>query len=159
MIFRKKYVHISPKEKPDIKDNIKKEFIRFPVLQNQISANTGNPIGLYGQKISCAWISEIHAAPSDEAAQVLASSLGDTVNAWLLIDSTVDQLGGPLHRLEQLADPSYSDYDPTIFYYKLEYRDLDEALEKSPSWINRDWLRSRQKQLLPAGFPPIRTPI
>lgn len=134
------------------KPNIKKEYFAFPVLQNHISAETANPTTLYGQKVTCGWISELHAAQSDEGAQVIASSIGDSINSWLIVDSTVDPVGGPLHRLEQLANPESQDHDPTIFYYNRSYNNLEEALEKSPSWINRDWLRSRQKQLLPAVF-------
>jgi hypothetical protein len=81
--------------------------------------------------------------------QVLASSLGDSLNSWLLIDSTVDGQGGPLHRLEQLQT---SGEDPTVYVHRLEYASLAEALEKSPRWIRRDWLKSRAAQLTPMVF-------
>jgi hypothetical protein len=42
--------------------------------------------------------------------------------------------------------------DETIYYHKVEYRNLQDALEKSPPWISRKWLTSRQKQLLPHTF-------
>ncbi|WP_052813183.1 hypothetical protein [Desulfonatronum thioautotrophicum] len=129
--------------------NITTYEIRYPQLSNLIQAVACNTSSLYGQKISIGWVSEIHAAPSEDPAQVLASSLGDTENSWLLVDSTVDAIGGPLHRMEQLAD---SGEDETCFVNRLEYRDLEEALEKSPPWIDRGWLRSRSKQLLPATF-------
>lgn len=131
------------------RDNLRTYDVRHPKLQNLIQAVASNPAGLYGQKISCGWVSEIHAALSDDAMQVLASSLGDTEGSWLLLDSTVDGPGGPLHKLEQLAA---SGEDPTVYVKRVEYADLAEALEKSPPWIDRQWLRSRQKQLLPAIF-------
>lgn len=131
------------------RENLKAYDIVHPKLQNVISAVACNVAGLYGEKITCGWVSEIHAAASDEAMQVLASSLGDTEGSWLLIDSTVDAVGGPLHRLEQLQE---SGEDPTVFVRRLEYRGLEEALEQSPPWIDRAWLKSRQKQLLPAIF-------
>lgn len=131
------------------RENLRAYDIQHPKLQNIISAVSCNVAGLYGEKITCGWVSEIHAAASDEAMQVLASSLGDTEGSWLLVDSTVDAVGGPMHRLEQLQDAGE---DPTVFVRRVEYRDLEDALEKSPPWIDRAWLKSRQKQLLPAIF-------
>jgi hypothetical protein len=66
-----------------------------------------------------------------------------------LIDSTTDAVGGPIHGLESLMA---SGEDPTVYVAKIEYRDLGEALEKSPPWIRRDWLSSRAAQLLPNVF-------
>lgn len=131
------------------KENVQQYRITCPALQNNISTTSCNVSGLYGQRLSVGWVTEIHAAPSDEPMQVLASSLGDSLNSWMLIDSTVDGIGGPLYRLEQLAE---SGEDPTVFVRRIEYADLAEALEKSPPWIRRDWLKSRKAQLLPATF-------
>lgn len=129
--------------------NILERLIRYPKLQSVIEAVPNAVAGLYGEKISCAWVTELHAAMNTDVLDVLASSLGDSENSWLLIDSTVDAQGGPLHVLENLYK---SGEDPTVFVYRLEYADLDEALEKSPPWINRNWLKSRFKQTLPAYF-------
>lgn len=131
------------------KENVQQYRITYPALQNSIRTSSCNVAGLYGEKISVGWMTELHAAPSDEPMQVLASSLGDSLNSWMLVDSTVDGIGGPLHRLEQLAE---SGEDPTVFVRRIEYADLAEALEKSPPWIRRDWLKSRKAQLLPATF-------
>lgn len=131
------------------KDNVYNYKIELPKLQSAMRTMSCNVSGLYGEKLTLGWVSEIHAAANDDAMQVLASSLGDSINSWLLLDSTVDPVGGPLHRLEQLHETGE---DPTVFVRRIEYRSLDEALEKSPPWINRDWLKSRQKQLLPAIF-------
>ena len=130
-------------------DNVQKKEIKYPGLQSIIRAVTSSSSALYGSKLSAVWITEIHAAADDSAMQVLLSSIGDTVNAFSIIDSTVDSMGGPLHRLQQLAE---SGQDPTIFYYERSYRDLAEALEKSPPWISKAWLKSRSLQLLPAEF-------
>ena len=130
-------------------ENVQQYRITYPALQNSIRTTSCNVSGLYGQRLSVAWMTEAHAAPSDEPMQVLASSLGDSLNSWMLIDSTVDPPSGPLHRLEQLAE---SGEDPTVFVRRIEYADLAEALEKSPPWIRRDWLKSRKAQLLPATF-------
>lgn len=131
------------------RERVMRDRIELPALQNTIKTQSSNISGLYGERITCGWCSELHAAASDDAMQVLASSLGDTENSWLLIDSTVDSIGGPLHKLEQLQA---SGEDPTVFVARVEYADLDEALEKSPRWIRRDWLRSRAAQMLPAQF-------
>lgn len=131
------------------RENVRQYDIRHPKLQNKIQAVSCNVAGLYGQKITIGWVSEIHAAISDEAMQVLASSLGDTEGSWLLVDSTVDGPGGPLHNLEKLQA---SGEDPTVFVRRVSYADLAEAVDKSPPWIDKAWLRSRYKQLLPAIF-------
>ena len=131
------------------KENVQQYRITYSALQSSIRTTSCNVSGLYGQRLTTGWVTEIHAAPSDEPMQVLASSLGDSLNSWMLVDSTVDGIGGPLHRLEQLAE---SGEDPTVFVRRIEYADLAEALEKSPPWIRRDWLKSRKAQLLPATF-------
>jgi hypothetical protein len=127
--------------------NVQGQKIIYPDLQSEIIPVSTAISGLYGKKISVAWVTEIHACPDPEAPQVLASSIGDTENSWFLIDSTVDAVDGPLHNLEKLKDE-----DETIYYHKIEYKNLDEAIEKAPPWISIPWLKSRQKQLLPATF-------
>ena len=129
--------------------NVKKYSIEYPKLDSTIEAVNCNTSGLYGEKVTVGWVSEIHAAASDEPMQVLASSLGDSRNSWLLVDSTCDSIGGILHRLEQLAE---SGEDETVYSNVIRYKDLQEALEKSPPWISKRWLESRAKQLLPAVF-------
>ena len=131
------------------RENIQKYRIDLPKLQNSIRTVSTNVSGLYGEKITVGWCTEIHAMREEDPMQVLASSLGDTEGSWLLVDSTVDAIGGPLHRLEQLQE---SGEDPTVCVCRVEYTSLEEALEKSPPWIRRDWLKSRKAQLLPAVF-------
>ena len=128
-------------------NNVQGQKIIYPDLQSEIVPVSTAISGLYGKKISIAWITEIHACPDPEAPQVLASSIGDTENSWYLIDSTRDIPDGPLHNLEKLKGE-----DETIYFHLVEYKNLQDALEKSPPWINRKWLESRQKQLLPATF-------
>ena len=131
------------------RENVQQYKIEVPALGNTMRTVSGNVAGLYGERITVAWCSEIHAAANDDAMQVLASSLGDTLNSWLLIDTTVDGQGGPLHRLEQLQE---SGDDPTVYVHRTEYASLEEALEKSPPWIRRDWLKSRAAQMTPLEF-------
>lgn len=130
-------------------DNVLAYAIRYPALQSEIQAIAFNESSAYGEKISVAWTTELHAAADDSVLQVLASSVGDSVDGLVLIDSTTDGMGGPIHKLEQLAE---SGEDPTVFVSRIEYRDLAEAMEKSPPWIRRDWLVSRSKQMFPAVF-------
>ena len=131
------------------KDNVTRYTIRYPDLQNEIQAIASNESAAYGEKVSIGWTTELHAAPDDSVLQVLASSVGDSEDGWILIDSTTDGMGGPIHKLEQLAETGD---DPTVFVSRIEYANLDEALEQSPPWIRRDWLHSRSKQMLPAQF-------
>ncbi len=125
-------------------ENIFANEIRYPDLQSTIRLVANNAPALYGEKITCGWISEIHAAQSIEGMQILSSSLGDTEDAWLLIDSTCDSIGGPLHALEKAQEDPETD---SVYVSRLEYADLAEALEKSPPWIDRRWLKLQEKQL------------
>jgi hypothetical protein len=129
--------------------NIQHQKIVYPAMQSQIIPVSTEIQGLYGQKISVAWVTELHSCPDPEAVNVLASSLGDTENSWLLIDSTTDAVGGRLHEYEKLAETGQ---DESVYSYRIEYKNLDEALKKSPEWINRKWLKSMSKQLLPSVF-------
>lgn len=126
------------------RDNVFTNEIRYPALQSSIRLVATNVAALFGEKVSVGWVSEVHAAQNIEGLQVISSSLGDTEGAWLLIDSTVDAEGGPLHSYEKAqADPDIDN----VFVHRIEYASLDEALEKSPSWINRKWLQLQHKQL------------
>ena len=131
--------------------NVRATEILLPQLNSRIIAVPTAEAGLYGEKITVGWVSELHAATSDAALQILASSLGDSLDSWLLVDSTTDPIGGPLHRLEQLAETGE---DPSIFVYRREYTSLEDALENSPPHLSRKWLKSRHAQLkaTPAVF-------
>ena len=131
------------------RENIYSEKLVLEVFNNLMISVPFSESSLYGQKISCGWVSEIHAAHSDDPMQVLASSLGDTLDSWLIVDSTVDAIGGALHKLQTLSETGE---DETIFLAMVQYENLQDALDKSPHWIRKDWLKSRHKQLLPATF-------
>jgi hypothetical protein len=128
-------------------DNIQRTQIALPDLGNRIEVVVGNIPSLYGERITCGWFSELHAAGDDEALQILSSSQGDVKNAMTIIDSTTDPENGPLHQLEMVAQK-----DPTIFVYRREYKNLAEAKKLSPVWVQRPWLDSRHKQLLATTF-------
>lgn len=131
------------------KENIFANEIRYPALQSSIRLVANNAPSLYGEKISCAWVSEIHAAQSLEGYQILSSSIGDTEGAWLLLDSSTDTFWGPLHALELSQEDPEID---SVFVSRLEYANLDEAVANAPPWIDRRWLRLQEKQLPPAMF-------
>lgn len=127
--------------------------VDYPEKQSSIRLVSTNVAALFGEKITCGWVSEIHAAANIEGYQVISSSLGDTEGAWLLIDSTIDALNGPIHGLERLQE------DPEVegvFVFKRSYRDLADALENSPPWISRPDLRLQAKELPPAMFASLR---
>jgi hypothetical protein len=128
-------------------ENVWRTEIKLPSLNNLIQAVVTNTASLYGERITCGWFSELHAAGDDEALQVLSSSQGDVRNGQTIIDSTTDPENGPLHQLEMAAS-----LDPTIYVYRKEYKSIDDALKNSPAWINRKWLKSRKTQLLPSVF-------
>lgn len=123
--------------------------IEYPDLGNSLTALPQNDRSLYGMKINLAQVSEMHAATDDAGYQTLASSLGDSADGLMLVDSTAGSRLSPLYKLHRLWE---THEDPSIYETYISYRDLAEALEESPSWLSRDWLRSRAKQLLPAIF-------
>lgn len=131
------------------KGNVQQYKITYPALQNTIQAIPANERVAYGAKVTVAWTTELHAAKDDSVLQILASSTGDSEDGLVLIDSTTDGTGGPIHLLEQFQE---SGEDPTVFVSRIEYSGLEEALEKSPPWIRRNWLKSRKAQMLPALF-------
>jgi len=128
--------------------NVTRERIVHPGRDNLIEAVNSNDSSLYGEKVTIAWVTELHAARNDDVLQVLASSLGDSDNSWMLIDSTTDMIGGPLHKLENLSKAE----DKTIFFHRIEYKDWATANRLSPKWLDRRWLKSRSQQMLPALF-------
>ena len=128
-------------------DNIQRTNIELPDLGNKIEVVVNNIPSLYGERISCGWFSELHAAGDDQALQILSSSQGDVNDAWTIVDSTTDPINGPLHQLEQAQAK-----DPTIYVYRKEYAGLADAKKKSPHWISRSWLDSRKAQLLDTEF-------
>lgn len=123
--------------------------IEYPALGNLIQGYSANPAALYGKKLTIAQVSELHAATSDAAYQVLASSTIDTDDGLVLVDSTVGPRTSPLFALYQLAQRGE---DPTLFFSHIAYRDLADACENAPPWITPAALRSRAAQMLPAEF-------
>ena len=123
--------------------------IEYPALGNPIQGDSANPAALYGKKLTIAQVSELHAATSDAAYQVLASSTIDTDDGLVLVDSTVGPRTSPLFALYQLDQRGE---DPRLFFSHIAYRDLADACDNAPPWITPAALRSRAAQMLPAEF-------
>lgn len=118
-----------------------------------IQAFSSNPSALWGKKLSCAQISEIHAAKNggDDVYEALAGSLLDTAGSIMLIDSTVAPKSSKLWELYQAANHA-DDPDLSICFSHIAYADLDEACAKAPGWIESGKLRSLARQMLPHKF-------
>ena len=118
-----------------------------------IQAFSSNPSALWGKKLSCAQISEIHAAKNggDDVYEALAGSLLDTVGSIMLLDSTVAPKSSKLWELYQAANHS-DDPDTSICFSHIAYADLDEACANAPAWIEPAKLRSLARQMLPTKF-------
>jgi hypothetical protein len=118
-----------------------------------IQAFSSNPAALWGKKLSCAQISEIHAAKNggDDVYEALAGSLLDTAGSILLIDSTVAPKSSKLWELYQAANHS-DDPDTSICFSHIQYADLNEACSNAPAWIESRKLRSLARQMLPHKF-------
>lgn len=95
--------------------------IDYTALGSSIQGYPANPASLYGKKLAIAQISELHAAKTDAVFQVLASSVIDTTDGIVLVDSTVGPRSSPLHALFRLAEKKA---DPTLYFSYLSYRDL-----------------------------------
>lgn len=129
--------------------NIQTDKILWPALDNVIEALPSNPAALIGRKVSVAQVSELHAATSADVFDAMASSTGDSAEGLVLVDSTVGSRSGPLYRLVGLVERGE---DAATFVSYRSYADLADALARSPAWINRAWLTSRSKQMLPLEF-------
>ena len=122
--------------------------VEAPELSNTIQAYTSNPAALWGKKLTLAQISELHAANDDGVLDALQGSLLDSSGSLLLIDSTVGPKSSPLFGLYNAAN------DPTsgICFSHIQYKDLDDALAKSPAWIDRAKLLNLHRTMLPTQF-------
>jgi hypothetical protein len=99
--------------------------IELPSTGSVIQAFSSNPAALWGKKLTCAQISELHAASrGDEVFGALAGSLLDTAGSLLLIDSTVGPKSSKLYDLYQAATRA-DDPDPSIAFSHIEYADID----------------------------------
>lgn len=127
--------------------------IEFASTGSVIQAFSSNPSALWGKKLSCAQISEIHAAKNggDDVYEALAGSLLDTAGSMLLIDSTVAPKSSKLWELYQAANHA-DDPDRSICFSHIQYADLDEACAMAPAWIEPRKLRSLARQMLPHKF-------
>lgn len=132
--------------------NVLGDRVEFPATGSTIQAFSANPGALWGKKLSCAQISELHAAPrGDEVFAALAGSLLDTAGSLMLIDSTVSAKSSKLFELYQAATHA-TDPDTSIAFSHLSYADLDDACRNAPPWISETKLRSLSRQMLPHEF-------
>jgi hypothetical protein len=126
--------------------------IELPSTGSIIQAFSSNPAALWGKKLTCAQISELHAAArGDEVFGALAGSLLDTAGSLLLIDSTVGPKSSKLYDLYQAATRA-DDPDPAIVFSHIEYADIEDACAKAPAWLSAARLRSLARQMLPHEF-------
>ena len=132
--------------------NVLGDRIELPSTGSSIQAFSANPAALWGKKLSCAQVSELHAAPrGDEVFAALAGSLLDTVGSLMLIDSTVSAKSSKLFELYQAATHP-TDPDRSIAFSHIQYADLDDACRNAPPWISETKLRSLSRQMLPHEF-------
>lgn len=126
--------------------------IELPSAGSIIQAYSSNPAALWGKALTCAQLSELHAAPrGDEVFAALAGSLLDTAGSLMLIDSTVGPKSSKLFDLYQAATRG-DDPDTSIAFSHIEYADVDDACRKAPAWLSPVRLRSLARQMLPHEF-------
>lgn len=132
--------------------SILQDRIELPSAGSVIQAFSSNPAALWGKKLTCAQISELHAAArGDEVFGALAGSLLDSAGSLLLIDSTVGPKSSKLFDLYQAATRA-NDPDHSIAFSHIEYADIADACAKAPAWLSAAKLQSLSRQMLPHEF-------
>ncbi len=145
----KDMIRFTPKLRKGIGlENIRYNTILYPKKNNQIEALISGSKHLYGESVDLAWITEMHETNDDSTYHIMSTSMGDAFNAQILLDSTVDAIDGPMHRLEQIAEEN----EAGIGVCKLEYQNKKEAIKKAPPWISKKWIEQREKEMLPSLF-------
>jgi hypothetical protein len=131
-------------------DNIKFDAINLPNLNNRIEFLIAGSKYLYGESIDLCWLTELHEKPNDTSTyDTMVTSMGDVLNSQIILDSTVDQQDGLMHRLEQIAEEQPKS---SICACRLEYKNKKQALKNAPSWIPRQYIHDRERDLFPAEF-------
>lgn len=123
--------------------------IEYDAAGNTIQGFPSNHNALFGIRIDVAQVTELHAAKSQQVYNTVSSGTLDSADGLVLVDSTVGPTGSPLHTLYTIWKEKR---DPALFYSYISYKNLEEALQKSPAWIDRDHLQSLSVQMLPLEF-------
>lgn len=80
------------------------------IIKTGVSMSTA-----FGDRINLLWVSDLHASPDIGPFNALQASLLDSENSLILIDSNVDEIGGPVHELQKKPTP-IPPYTPTISF-------------------------------------------
>jgi len=123
-------------------DHIRQEVWGNWIIKTGVSMSTA-----FGDRINLLWVSDLHASPDIGPFNALQASLLDSENSLILIDSNVDEIGGPVHELQKEAGSDSSIYANHIFY-----RDFDHFCKKAPEWIDRKKAKRMMKTVLPVEF-------
>jgi hypothetical protein len=127
--------------------DIRQYSILFPALSNVIQMSAQNIASSFGERINVLWISDLHACIDLAPFNALQSSLLDSADSLLLIDSNVDFDGGAVHSLQQEGET-----DPTIYCNHVYYKDLNDYIKRAPSWIDRQKARRLMRTILETDF-------
>jgi len=107
--------------------------IYIAAFENRIQLATGSlGLGAFGDKTDILWVSDFHNFNDLTAYEAFQGGLLDQEETKVLIDSNVDESGGPVHLLEQSASN-----DKTIYCQAVSYRDMEDYIKNAPAWINR----------------------
>lgn len=122
--------------------------VEVPGTASALVAYPANPSALWGKKLTCAQVSELHAATSPAVLEAIQGSLLDSAGSLLLVDSTVGPASSPIADLYTASN----DPDSGVFFSHIEYRDLDDAIARGPAWIDVRKLRTLARTMLPQQF-------
>ena len=128
--------------------NITQSEISLNKQGNVIQAMSGaNTAAAFGDRLNLIWVSDFHAAFSQDYFNALQAALLDSEASLCLIDSNVDTIDGHVHLLQQEAES-----DPTMFADHVVYKDYPSFEKSAPIWINRQKAKRLEKTTLPADF-------
>lgn len=138
---------------PHLKDQLRGQDIQalkltHPQLGNEIEAIPANKNAITGETVNLILVTELWAAPDPEVLQLASGCTGACADGQIIADSTIDPIGGPIHKMQGMIREGLA----SIYVSLIEYADLAEALEQSPPWVDREWLKAQAATMFPEVF-------
>lgn len=123
-------------------DRIEQKYWGNAIIKQGVSTSTA-----YGDRLNILWVSDFHANPDIDVFQAVQSSLLDSEDSLIFIDSNADPTGGHVHEFQKSAETN-----PSIWCSHIEYDDFSDFCEKAPSWIDRGMAKQIKDNVLPQAF-------
>jgi hypothetical protein len=99
----------------------------------------------FGMGLDCLHVSDLHSAVDLEPFNALQASLLDSSNSLVLIDTNVDNYGGPVEALEKAAQ-----VDDSIYFHSIAFNGWEDYATNAPPWIDLERAARLRDTLLEA---------